>query len=571
MTSMFALWAGALLSFGGPVTEVAITPMNEQTSVLIAIDGDVEFRDFLMEGPYRLVIDLIGAQNALPRDEFSLVNRGGIRTVKASQYSADIVRVVLELTDKVGYSVTRDPRGVRVTLETPEVADFEPWSSGTSMSAFDPMSLTLATVAAPPQQSQAEPIYLTYVQEPITSVLLAFANFSGKSIVAGAGVMGSVTAEINGQPWDVALDAILFANGLIAQEDEHGIIRINNVADMDAAEQVERLRTVAYSVNYATATEVSAALTPLLTERGQITVAQGTNTIIVSDIERVQAGVTQLLSELDVETAQVSISAKIIFVNRTDLAELGVTYEIKDSRGNQINQLSDGAVDFDGDGVLETVEQGTAVVALGGNSIAALGNAAARIGSPTLQILTSLVVGRHQLISFIDALQSVNLSDIEAEPQITTLDNHLAELLVGELTPIRTIDAGAGGGAGGTFPVAQVEQQETGIILRVTPHVTDDGHILLEVEAERSAAELAESDVGFIFRTQRAQTRVLVADGETVVIAGLTQRERTEVRSGIPLLMDLPVIGKLFRVTRMQEFQRDLIILVTPHIVRGTN
>lgn len=571
MTSMFALWAGALLSFGGPVTEVAITPMNEQTSVLIAIDGDVEFRDFLMEGPYRLVIDLIGAQNALPRDEFSLVNRGGIRTVKASQYSADIVRVVLELTDKVGYSVTRDPRGVRVTLETPEVADFEPWSSGTSMSAFDPTSLTLATVAAPPQQSQAEPIYLTYVQEPITSVLLAFANFSGKSIVAGAGVMGSVTAEINGQPWDVALDAILFSNGLIAQEDEHGIIRINNIADMDAAEQVERLRTVAYPVNYATATEVSAALTPLLTERGQITVAQGTNTIIVSDIERVQAGVTQLLSELDVETAQVSISAKIIFVNRTDLAELGVTYEIKDSRGNQINQLSDGAVDFDGDGVLETVEQGTAVVALGGNSIAALGNAAARVASPTLRILTSLVVGRHQLISFIDALQSVNLSDIEAEPQITTLDNHRAELLVGELTPIRTIDAGAGGGAGGTFPRAQVSQQETGIILRVTPHVTDDGHILLEVEAERSAAELAESDVGFIFRTQRAQTRVLVADGETVVIAGLTQRERIEVRSGIPLLMDLPVIGKLFRVTRMQEFQRDLIILVTPHIVRGTN
>ena len=161
---------------------------------------------------------------------------------------------------------------------------------------------------------------------------------------------------------------------------------------------------MAYPVTSAPATEVSAALTPLLTERGQITVAQGTNTIIVSDIERVQAGVTQLLSELDVETAQVSISAKIIFVNRTDLAELGVTYEIKDSRGNQINQLSDGAVDFDGDGVLETVEQGTAEVALGGNSIAALGNAPARVAGPTLRILTSLVVGRHQLISSIHAL-----------------------------------------------------------------------------------------------------------------------------------------------------------------------
>ncbi|MDX1494195.1 MAG: type II and III secretion system protein, partial [Longimicrobiales bacterium] len=139
-----------------------------------------------------------------------------------------------------------------------------------------------------------------------------------------------------------------------------------------------------------------------------------------------------------------------------------------------------------------------------------------------------------------------------------------------ELTPIRTIDAGAGaaGGQGG-FPTAQVEQQETGIILQATPHVTPDGLILLEILAERSAAELAESDAGFIFRTQRAETRVLVEDGETVVIGGLTQSERTESLAGIPLLKDLPIIGALFRTRRQQEIQRDLIILVTPHIVRS--
>ena len=101
--------------------------------------------------------------------------------------------------------------------------------------------------------------------------------------------------------------------------------------------------------------------------------------------------------------------------------------------------------------------------------------------------------------------------------------------------------------------------------------MTRSGDILLELNAERSSAELAESDVGFIKQTQEASTRVLVEDGETVVIAGLTQTERTEVRSGIPLLMDLPVIGRLFRVNREQTVQRDLIILVTPHIVRGTN
>jgi general secretion pathway protein D len=193
------------------------------------------------------------------------------------------------------------------------------------------------------------------------------------------------------------------------------------------------------------------------------------------------------------------------------------------------------------------------------------------VAGPTLSLLTSLVVGRHQLIGFVDALASVNLSDVEATPQVTVLDNQQARIHVGELTPIRTIDAGAGGAGGGQFPTAQVSTQETGVILTVTPHVTADGHILLEVLAERSAAELAPSDAGFIFRTQNVETRVLLRDGETTVMGGLTQAERTEARSGIPLLQDLPLIGRLFRVVREQEIQQDLIILVTPHIVRGVN
>ena len=570
MTSMFALWAGAVLALGGPVTEVAITSVAGQTSVLIVVDGTVEHRAFMMDGPYRLVVDLMGAENALPREDFSGVDRGGIVRVRASQYSRDIVRVVLELTDRLGYSVLPDPRGLRITLENPEVTGFEPWSSGTTaMSAFDPTTLA----PAPQQQlSQAERISITFIQTPIMQVLLAFATFSGNSIVPGSNIAGEfVTAEIIDTPWDVALETILLANGLVGEEDDYGIIRVDNIEDLNARELVEPILTAAYPVSYAPASELETAVTPLLSERGSITSGQGTNTLIVSDIARVQEQVEVLLRQLDVEPAQVSISAKIIFVNRTELRELGVTYELKDSQGNQINNLSSGLADLDGDGVLDVVEQGTAIISLGGNSVAALGNAAARVGNPTLQLLTSLVVGRHQLISFLDVLQSVNLSDIEAEPQVTTLDNHAAELIVGELTPIRIISAGAGATGEGTFPTAQVDQQQTGIILQATPHVTESGLILLELVVERSSAELAESDAGFIFRNQRGQTRMLVADGETVVIAGLTQRERSEARSGIPLLMDLPVIGRFFRSTREQEIQRDLIILVTPHIVRRIN
>lgn len=594
MNPIYALLTGAVTALGGPVTEVAISPMAQHTSVLIAVEGPVDYRDFLMEGPHRLVVDVMGSRHALPQDDFANLNRGGVLSIRTSQYSEDIVRVVLVLSDKVGYTVAPDARGLRINLDA-QAGAFEPWSSGVSTAAAVPATTQAAAwpasrnqafapvrgasygdqrTAPPRQQSTARRISIQFTNSPIQDVLLSFAAFSGQSIVPGSNVAGLVTADIRDQPWDVALQTILATQGLVGEEDDYGIIRVDNISDLNDREAVEPIRTVAYRINYATASELQTAIQPLLSQRGSVTSGQGTNTLIVSDIERVQNAVSALLQDLDVRTPQVNIKAKIIFVNRTDLNELGVTYELKDSQGNQLNQLSDGAVDSNGNGFIdedEFVEQGEAVVLLGGNSVAALGNANARVANPTLSLLTSLVVGRHQLISFIDALSSVNLSDIQAEPQATVLDNQTARLKVGTDVPVRTIDAGAAGAGGGSFPTAQVQIEETGIILDATPHVTNNGNILLELRVERSSADLAESDVGFIKQTQEASTRVLVEDGETVVIGGLTQSERTEVRSGIPLLMDLPLIGRLFRQTREQQVQRDLIILVTPHIVRGNN
>lgn len=583
MTPIYALWASAVLALGGtpaeapgPVTELSITPRASQTSVLISVDGDVDYREFTMEGPHRLVVDLMGARHSLPRDNFADVNRGGIRAVRTSQYSADIVRVVLELEGSLGYAVTPEPGGLRINLENPAGA-FEPWFSGrgAAASSVPGQGGVLARPAVRQvQESQARRISIQFTNSPIQDVLLAFSAFSGQSIVPGSNVSGLVTADIRDQPWDVALNTILATQGLVAEENEYGIIRVDNITDLNDREAVEPILTQAHRINYATASELLTAIQPLLSERGTATVGQGTNTLIVSDIARVQNAVEALLQDLDIRTPQVSIQAKIIFVNRTDLDELGVTYELKDSRGNQLNELSDGGADFDGDGQItddETVGQGTAVVLLGGNSVAALGNANNRVASPTLSLLSSLVLGRHQLISFVDALSSVNLSDVQAVPQVTVLDNQQARLKVGTDVPVRTIDAGGQGGGDGTFPTAQVDVEETGIILEATPHVTANGTILLDLSVERSSADLAESDVGFIKQTQEASTRVLVEDGETVAIGGLTQSERTEVRSGIPLLMDLPLIGRLFRTTREQQVQRDLIVLVTPHIVRGAN
>ena len=155
---------------------------------------------------------------------------------------------------------------------------------------------------------------------------------------------------------------------------------------------------------------VGEALQGVLSTNGTAVAAAGSNAIIVNDIARVHEDVENLIRELDIRTPMINISAKILFVNRTDISDFGVTYDLKDSAGNQLNQLTPGAIDQNGDGTInlpdEALADGENAIALGGNSVAALGNANARIPSPTLTLLSSLVIGRHTLISFVEAQKS---------------------------------------------------------------------------------------------------------------------------------------------------------------------
>jgi type II secretory pathway component GspD/PulD (secretin) len=347
--------------------------------------------------------------------------------------------------------------------------------------------------------------------------------------------------------------------------------------DLAGRDQLEPIVTQTFRVNFASVTDMQAVIASMLTERGNAQPYPAQNTLVVNDVPRVLTAVGELIQGLDTRTPSVSISARINFVNRTELQEAGVIYDLKDSAGNQLNTLTPGGVDRNGDGIIsqdEVVEVGTNVVSLGGNSIAALGNANQRVASPSLQFLGTVLLGRRTLITFLEALQSVNLSDVEARPQVTVLDNVQAEIVVGEQTPLRVIDAGAdaqqGDGAGGGVAAATATTQivETGIILRVTPHVVADGLIWMEIHAERSGV-VPDPDLGPTFDQQRVVTRAIVADGATAVMGGLTVTEITEVRSGIPLLQELPLVGRLFRATREQTIQRDLVILVTPQIIRN--
>jgi len=454
------------------------------------------------------------------------------------------------------------------------------------------------------QQSQQPPITVTFQDTDIRDVIASFAAFSGRTIVVGKDVQGTVTAEIRNQPWDVALRAILSGQGLAASEDAiSGIITVDSYANILNRQASEPLLTQLISINYARAHMLVPTIQQLLQKdcpqvpssgnvqnnarpscvaRGLVAADSTTNTLIITETASRLADVLQYVRSLDVRTPQVGIKAKIIFVNRTNIEDIGLSYDLgtgTDQFFSQLVKRPDPAtlkpIDTNGDGVPDALGGGTPFqgdrILLGGNALSAIANANARVINPALSVVFSTALGKFQLTSFLDALQEVRLADLQAEPSIVTLDNRQASIQVGQEIPIRVLDANTGNVGGGTnpsaVPRATVQMKQVGIILTVTPHITNNRQILLLLHAENSDAQLAASDVGFIFGKQSGDTQLLVGDGETAVIGGLTVTQTTQSKSGIPLLVDLPLIGRLFGETRTSDEKRDLLILVTPHII----
>jgi len=671
MSFLKALPAAALLFLPTSVVSVhsvSVVPSSGKTDVVIGVNASVDVQDFTLDSPARVVVDLKGATLGMAHHSYDRVARGGITNIRYSQFSANVVRVVIEMDAKHPYEVKRGDREVRVAVTGGKTDDYSSWSSlkegyvaaptppaahvarrtpapasqpartpvytasasvpttqkvvsqvESTSSQVDTQDYTAPIEPAPSrlgstydkpialfsqaQQSQQSPITVTFQDTDIRDVIASFAAFSGRTIVVGKDVQGTVTAEIRNQPWDVALRAILSGQGLAASEDAlSGIITVDSYSNILNRQASEPLLTQLISINYARAHMLVPTIQQLLQKdcpqipssgnvqnnarpncvaRGLVAADSTTNTLIITETASRLADVLQYVRSLDVRTPQVGIKAKIIFVNRTNIEDIGLSYDLgtgTDQFFSQLVKRPDPAtlkpIDTNGDGVPDALGGGTPFqgdrILLGGNALSAIANANARVINPALSVVFSTALGKFQLTSFLDALQEVRLADLQAEPSIVTLDNRQASIQVGQEIPIRVLDANVGVGGGATpsaVPRATVQMKQVGIILTVTPHITNNRQILLLLHAENSDAQLAASDVGFIFGKQSGDTQLLVGDGETAVIGGLTVTQTTQSKSGIPLLVDLPIIGRLFGETRTSDEKRDLLILVTPHII----
>jgi type IV pilus assembly protein PilQ len=488
----------------------------------------------------------------------------------------------------------------------------QPARARTELAAEDTPDFADAHIMRPVQQAQqrsAQPrITVTYQGSDIRDVLAAFAAFSGRTIIPSSAVPNAkVDAEIKDQPWDVALQAILSSQGLAATEDANGIIIVDTQERIAARSATEPLVTRIVRLNYQRATAVGDQIRQRLLQcipsersgdagntsssaaagqppvagpppaqptvanapgssgsasgtcvgRGNVSADEVTNSVSITAPSSVVDDLVAFAETLDLRQPQVNIKAKIVLVNRTDLDALGIKYDLgsRNQFFSQIVQRADSAGDVGSPSDPPTV-------LLGGNTVSAIANASGVIQGSALQLIYSTALGNFDFSTFLDALQQVSLLDVQAEPSVTILNNRTAELISGSQVPF--VPTAGGAGTSLTGPIT-VERVQTGVTLRVTPSVTNNRQIMMKVETVNSGATFSPN--GTLIDNNSSKSELLVPDGQTVVIGGLTQTTVQLVKSGIPLLVDLPVIGRLFGYTNRQETRRDLLILITPHIV----
>ncbi|MFQ6104731.1 MAG: AMIN domain-containing protein [Candidatus Glassbacteria bacterium] len=513
------------------VLGLKLEPLGETTRFTIETDSTYNYNEFFLTSPPRVVIDFAGARHKLSRDVFKDVKRGGVEEIRTSQFTDDTVRVVLVLSEPKEYSLFRKENELMVVLEKTD-GDFSPWnSSSPSMKQESEEEPKWHFEGSGGEEAEAKRISMDFEDANIKVVLRAFSDFSGYSIVAGQNVTGRITARITDVPWNEALGMILKANGY-GLEYRSGIYVVDKLENLRATERLEGLEPTVFHLNYLMASDVLMTIQSMLTERGSVSLDEKTNSLIVMDVPSKISEIESVLPMLDRETRQVTIKSKLVFVNTVDLNQIGIDWKV----GNMTNPRTDVHGEASTKG--------------------------ARLTDPFLQLSLGTFRSGVNISGLLQALQESQLIDVQAQPQITTLDNLEAEVFVGERTPIRVLDVGAE-----TERAATIQLIETGIRLSVTPHITNNNKIVMDLKAERSSAVPDPSEFGVKFQTQEGKTTLLVDDGQTAVIGGLTTVDVVESERAVPVISKIPLVGRLFRFSSKSTQKRDLLIFVTPYVV----
>ncbi len=592
------------------LTRIDVQRGTDDVRVVISGDGKLAHEvTRLDEG--RLVIDIPHVASAIRKPVMS-VNHQILKQVRLG-YHGDKVRVVLDLAGKATYSVEPQGSNLIVTLREGVGADMvvgtdlSRGAAGEAIELENPVmpqvqadatsrvaQRAMATVSRSSTKFHVRPVQMTsdadgvekntpkedlvvgetryvgrrisldFQQADISNVLRLIAEVSGFNMVVGEGVKSKVTMKLVSVPWDQALDMILKMNGLgkIRQGNILWIDSLANIAKQqneeaqakDAKTKAEELVDRVFYIRNLQATELMTSLRQYLSPRGLMQMSQGTNALIVRDTESKIGVMRQLVEGLDLEVPQVQIEARIVQADTTYSRSLGVQWGVQN-----VNQVgSNGVANFK-----------SGVVGPFGNQVSDfLVNLPATVGGLASTPGVGFTIGRTDgalLDVRLSAGELLGLSKVIAAPKVTTLDKREAKISQGESIPFQTTSLQ---GTQTTFVDANLE-------LNVTPQITSRDpkevgkQIMMKVRATRNAVGARSNPAGPSIDRREANTQVTIRDGETMVIGGVFIDSQNNNVAGIPYLSRVPVLGWLFKQKTESVAKQELLIFLTPSIVKS--
>lgn len=598
------------------LTKIEVHSQGTEVIAVIAGDGRLSPEAKMLDES-RLVIDLPAVASAVQES----VIRGNHRLLNKIRvgYHADKIRLVFDVLEHPQYSISSIGNQVTVTLRPTEqeAADLSkdaekltapvlvtrapeaelsddrgqmprPLKRATRMASSAASKYKVQTVqmAADGSSSNRDGrsddivagqthfvgrrVSLDFQQADITNILRLIAEVSGFNIVVGEGVKSKVTMKLVSVPWDQALDMLLKMNGLgmIRQGTIVWVDTLANIAKQqdeeakakDSKTKAEELVDRVFYIKNLQAQELQTSLRQYLSPRGVMQVSQGSNALIVRETESKLAIMKQLVDGLDLEVPQVQIEARIVQADTVYARGLGVQWGVKDSNFGTNNFSLVGNV----------TGPFAAAAGTGTQTITRdfLVNLPAQVGGlpavPAVGFTFGKLADGFGLDMRLSAGELLGLTKVIAAPKITTLDKREAKISQGESIPFQTTSLQ---GTQTTFVDANLE-------LNVTPQITSRDPkeigktILLRVRATRNAVGARSNPAGPSIDRREATTQVIVRDGETMVIGGVFVDTQNNNVQGVPYLSRIPVLGWLFKNKSESVSKQELLIFLTPSIVK---
>lgn len=420
-----------------------------------------------------------------------------------------------------------------------------------------------------------ERLSLNFQDIEVRAVLQLLADFTGLNLVTSDTVGGRITLRLKNVPWDQALDIILKSKGLTKRQIDN-VIMVAPTEEVAAREQLELesqqkieelapLRSDFIQVNYAKAEDLAALLKAeenrLLSERGNVTVDIRTNTLLVQDTVAKLEDIRRLLQRLDIPVRQVLIESRIVIANNDFAKDLGVRFgaNFDGSFGDNFT-LTAGALPGHIDNTFG-IAPGIEINGEGDNQEGLMVNLPVTAPSGGLNFLVGKV-GTYLLQLELTAMQTEGRGELVSSPRVITSDQTQATIKQGVEIPYQeSTSSGA----------TKIAFKEALLKLDVTPHITPDDRVRMDLVINKDNPDFSRAVLGVPpIDTREIETTVLVDNGETVVLGGVFERNKSNNTEKVPFFGDIPYAGVLFRRNERVDNNNELLIFVTPKILKET-